>query len=1425
MKPSSGHLVLDELRQQISRRQVVVVIGAGVSMAATNGAATASWSGLLQSGVARVEEVGQELKTGWGDRQRAAIAGGDLDELLGAAENIARKLGAPQGGEYRRWLRESLGSLEVRDRAVIDALVALGCPLWTTNYDGLLESVTDLQPITWRNSSRVERVLRGDGNAIVHPHGHFEDPESVVLGIRSYEAVLGNASAQALLQALRSNRTLLFIGFGAGLADPNFSAFLTWCEQAFSNSEYRHFRLARDSEVDSIQAEHKPAQRIFVLGYGPDYSDLAPFLRSLVGQNPQGAQVGHCPAVVAPTRLSEQELANAVADYRAYIANTPRFQRVRFADLANRAEDRDHPRLFERQSLFILPKLGKVIPQRNSSIVDEQSQRTPGSVGSRGVRTLLQALAEPEQHLFLIVGGPGLGKTELGLWLLATLCGTGTAGSELPEDWVPLRIEMRQFDQEAQRQGMGFDFASYVAKTLAAARVCLDAAQIQALHDKGQLLWVFDGMDEVRQPERRERYADMIRVLLRGSPSRAIVTSRTVGCELVRDALEPCSEYVLQEFDDAQVETFLGKWYSLEFAEEPEIGEKRRHRLAQIIEQSRTIRDLCRNPLLLTLLALLNRGDELPRRRHKVFERALDLMVAQWDANKHLPQDQAAASDFEREDKLQFLRQLAWAMQNNRWPNSQNNLVQRDDLMRFTVEFVQQQFSLDEDRAKVRARALIDNLEERNYTLAYLGNDQYGFVHKSFLEYLAAEAMLRTQTPVQQVERFVSAVDMQNGRSAGEPAWWEVLTLVCGLLDDQEKTAQILLILQALLARLDQFTTQSANARQRYYAFTIRCLAEVRMVQQEPIRSLVLGVMRLLHQDTLSMVRSGCAFWLDSSVVEALRVFGPRWPEPDAWLQWARSVDWRRTDMHRFGHRLADMMKCVLSSAAPDQRVRILMSLLSQDTNGVTTMYALEEASLLGPWSLEEAQELAVAAGSANADVQIQVACHFATTVSPAILRVLLQRQLPERVSLYLARSSRSTLDSTVKELALRTLYKLSSSSDEKIRELAILWLPLEGLDYVDVFDQIRKLAIADSSDRIRYNAAVALTHTDEREFAIEQLLQLQHSQDPVVLMWLAAALGTLPSYQALARTIWLRLTAMREQFDCQVEVLTALAQSYFDEDTKALIVQALRTTPKLASELRGLELSRTILLRGNEDQDLKLVLLEALLYSPHYEFIRELYFSLLQSQHLQEIEFCNAHFRSLLTQTTSDHKKLLAARWLYDAEKNRAAHDELLALARTCSDMAIRQVAAEAVNDLDSTLELARSAESPGHRRAALLNLCGMAKDHPSVLPAIRDVARSDRSPSMRIQAARWLQRPAASPDDHELGLKIIDELAHQSSDEEVQLEAAQQLVLYPVLAHLAETAQAAQIRQRASDTLAWLDIRADILQLNRLPTIAGVA
>ncbi len=58
--------------------------------------------------------------------------------------------------------------------------------------------------VTWKESNKVERVIRGDAEGIVHLHGSFNDPESVVLGIRSYERVLGDEHTQAMLRALVS---------------------------------------------------------------------------------------------------------------------------------------------------------------------------------------------------------------------------------------------------------------------------------------------------------------------------------------------------------------------------------------------------------------------------------------------------------------------------------------------------------------------------------------------------------------------------------------------------------------------------------------------------------------------------------------------------------------------------------------------------------------------------------------------------------------------------------------------------------------------------------------------------------------------------------------------------------------------------------------------------------------------------------------------------------------------------------------------------------------------------------------------------------------------------------------------------------------------------------------------------------------------
>jgi tetratricopeptide (TPR) repeat protein len=299
-----GATPLDDLRAEVAAGHAVVIVGAGVSVAATAGTPTASWVGLLNDGVTFCEALlGPSLPSGWAERHRSQVASGDLDELVGAAEDLTRRLGGPTGGEFRRWLAGSIGKLSPTSPAVLEALAALRVPLATTNYDGLLEAATGRPAVTWRQSALFEQVLRGDYQAILHLHGHWQDPESVVLGVRSYEAVLGNAHAEAMRKALASTRTLVFVGCGSGLDDPNFRALRRWLAAIFAGSPYRHYRLCLQQELADLWREHGLDERIVPVAYGERHDDLAPFLHSLVAQTTtMGSALVATPTVAPPQK-------------------------------------------------------------------------------------------------------------------------------------------------------------------------------------------------------------------------------------------------------------------------------------------------------------------------------------------------------------------------------------------------------------------------------------------------------------------------------------------------------------------------------------------------------------------------------------------------------------------------------------------------------------------------------------------------------------------------------------------------------------------------------------------------------------------------------------------------------------------------------------------------------------------------------------------------------------------------------------------------------------------------------------------------------------------------------------------------------------------------------------------------------------------
>ena len=295
------HLLTNELKELVTKspRDVVIVLAAGVTIGALRGspfAAQASWRGLLESGIEHAVALAR-LPAADGTRLREMLGSDDAELWILAAEKITSALGGREGGDLKSWLRATVGGFagEIRDRSVVDALGALaeqGVLLATVNYDGILEAATGLPPVTWRQASRVERVLRGAERGILHLHGHWEDPASLIFGVRSYDDVVHDEHAREVLRSMRMHKTFVLVGHGAGLSDPNWGSFLRWTERVFAGAEYRHYRLVREEERARVQAEHPQEQRIYAVSYGRDHGDLGPFLRSLLPAGAGSTAVG-----------------------------------------------------------------------------------------------------------------------------------------------------------------------------------------------------------------------------------------------------------------------------------------------------------------------------------------------------------------------------------------------------------------------------------------------------------------------------------------------------------------------------------------------------------------------------------------------------------------------------------------------------------------------------------------------------------------------------------------------------------------------------------------------------------------------------------------------------------------------------------------------------------------------------------------------------------------------------------------------------------------------------------------------------------------------------------------------------------------------------------------------------------------------------
>ena len=109
----AGGDALERLRQAMSARlPPTPFVGAGLSLALTNGAAHASWTGLLRDGVRECERVAPGLPPGWVGRMNDELDDADVISCVAIGDQITRRLRAVgRGTGFSSWIEGTVGRL------------------------------------------------------------------------------------------------------------------------------------------------------------------------------------------------------------------------------------------------------------------------------------------------------------------------------------------------------------------------------------------------------------------------------------------------------------------------------------------------------------------------------------------------------------------------------------------------------------------------------------------------------------------------------------------------------------------------------------------------------------------------------------------------------------------------------------------------------------------------------------------------------------------------------------------------------------------------------------------------------------------------------------------------------------------------------------------------------------------------------------------------------------------------------------------------------------------------------------------------------------------------------------------------------------------------------------------------------------------
>ena len=497
------------------------------------------------------------------------------------------------------------------------------------------------------------------------------------------------------------------------------------------------------------------------------------------------------------------------------------FDDVKFAGIAVEGQDID--RAERLADIFVMPDveeeegsrptLTEAMPPEDfetsqQRLLWEQQQQVLQAKQRSGGRKFSAAdlLVKGRTNRAVLLGAPGSGKTTL-MNYFAVVCTSQSAEVTAQESVAPNRqrslrslpfatrlpilIRIRDLARHPDRSILEF-IREFSETDLAVTRNLTGFFEYYLENDNALIL--LDGLDEVAEVAQRYKVVEKIEAFLNQyQRCPAIITSRPAGYKRDFFRTDEYPHYELQLFDEKKIDTFIDYWYNSRFELESE-RERRKTSLRKALKDQPRIQQLARNPLLLTIIALIHRYQaKLPKERYKLYDKAVETLLTTWDSQKELSNHEVLEY-LELDDLRRLMERLAYWIhdQGGTGDSEGGTLIDREELIAQLSQYIGEMKQVERYQAKAEAKRFLEQIvRDRAGLLSLQGQDRYAFVHKTFQEYLTAMEIRDRQ------EEGFEVVLEHIEQHLHDPHWEEVLLLLIA----QQKRSNPAKILKAILNR------------------------------------------------------------------------------------------------------------------------------------------------------------------------------------------------------------------------------------------------------------------------------------------------------------------------------------------------------------------------------------------------------------------------------------------------------------------------------------------------------------------------------------------------------------------------------------------------------------------------------------------------